>query len=41
MPIPRSSKECPICGYEFPRISRPIQWVAILLLALSVFYLIF
>jgi hypothetical protein len=31
MEIDASSKECPICGYEFPSYSRAFRWVAFLL----------
>lgn len=31
---------CPICGYEFPTTSGSLRWVAILLLAAILFYLL-
>lgn len=30
--------ECPICGYEFPKQSMGIKWVAIILLIIIGFY---
>ncbi|ELR68553.1 hypothetical protein C900_00294 [Fulvivirga imtechensis AK7] len=40
MEIDAKSKECPICGYEFPGFSRGIQWVAILLIILILLFFI-
>jgi hypothetical protein len=31
MEIDANAKECPICGYEFPRYSAPTKMVALLL----------
>jgi hypothetical protein len=33
------NRNCHICGYEFPRVNKSLQWVA-LLLALFFIYLI-
>ncbi|MFM7823993.1 MAG: hypothetical protein ACKPB3_09500, partial [Bacteroidota bacterium] len=30
--------ECPICGFEFPKQSKGVKWVAIFLLILFAFY---
>jgi hypothetical protein len=40
MEIDATNKTCPICGYEFPRVSTNLKVVA-LLLALLFLYLIF
>ena len=34
MEIDPSAKVCPICGYEFPRQSPVIQWIALILVVL-------
>ncbi|HCX22285.1 MAG TPA: hypothetical protein DHN29_10240 [Cytophagales bacterium] len=41
MEVDAKSKECPICGYEFAEYSTGYKWVAILLILLFIFYLIF
>jgi len=38
MMINEGQDECPICGYEFPKQSKGIKWVAIFLLILISFY---
>lgn len=35
------SRECPVCGYEFPSPARGLKWVALLLAAMALFYLLF
>lgn len=32
---------CPICSYEFPRRSKPLQWVAILLIIVFLLLILF
>ncbi|MCR9250985.1 MAG: hypothetical protein NXI20_11190 [bacterium] len=41
MEIDRDEKVCPICSYEFPQTSKPIQWVAILLVLVLLYFLFF
>jgi len=41
MEVDAKSKECPICGYEFSDHSMGVKWVAILLILLFLFFLIF
>jgi len=41
MDIDSKEKICPICGYEFPRVNKLYQWVAILLIILFILYFIF
>ncbi len=41
MEVAAKSKECPVCGYEFADFGWGYQWVAILLILLFLFYLIF
>ncbi|MFY0688153.1 MAG: hypothetical protein JXQ90_13360 [Cyclobacteriaceae bacterium] len=41
MNIDASEKVCPICQYEFTQTSMGVKWVAILLVLLFLFYLIF
>ncbi|WP_421872515.1 zinc ribbon domain-containing protein [Marinoscillum sp.] len=41
MEVDAKSKVCPICGYEFTDFSPGYKWVAILLILLFLFYLIF
>ncbi len=41
MEIDAKSKTCPICGYEFPRQSPWIQLVAVLLVLLFLYLIIF
>ena len=41
MEIEAKSKECPICGYEFPATSKGVQLVAVLLILLLLYFLIF
>lgn len=38
MMIDEGLDECPICGYEFPKQSKGIKWIAIFLLILISFY---
>jgi RNA polymerase subunit RPABC4/transcription elongation factor Spt4 len=40
MMIDEKAQECPICGYEFPKQSSGLKWVAYFLLALILFYFI-
>jgi RNA polymerase subunit RPABC4/transcription elongation factor Spt4 len=41
MHVDESAPACPICGYEFPRQARWVQWVAVLLvLAMLLVYLL-
>ena len=40
MEINDHSKVCPICGYEFASFSSPVKWVAILLLAVTLMFLL-
>jgi uncharacterized protein (UPF0212 family) len=37
MDIDAGSKECPICGYEFPSYSPAFKWAALLLALLFLF----
>jgi uncharacterized protein (UPF0212 family) len=41
MEIDAQSRQCPICGYEFPRQNPVIVWVAILLVILFLLYRFF
>ena len=41
MEIDSKSENCPICGYEFPKQSRWIQIVAVLLVLLFLYMIIF
>jgi len=41
MEIDKKSDLCPICGYEFPRQNRIVQWVALLLALLTLYFLVF
>jgi RNA polymerase subunit RPABC4/transcription elongation factor Spt4 len=41
MEIDAKSEKCPICAYEFPRQSRWTQWVAVLLVLLFLYLMIF
>lgn len=41
MDVDAGSKLCPICGYEFAEFNQGYKWVAILLILLFLFYLIF
>ncbi len=41
MMIPSSSNTCPICNYEFPKQSRWIQIVAVLLVLFFLYLVIF
>jgi RNA polymerase subunit RPABC4/transcription elongation factor Spt4 len=40
MEIDASSKQCPICNYEFPSTHAGLKWVALLLALMFIFYLI-
>lgn len=41
MEIDANAKVCPICQYEFAEYSSGMKWVAILLIALILGYLLF
>ena len=41
MEIDKKSIECPICGYEFPQQNKTFQWIALLLVALLLLFLLF
>ena len=41
MEIDEKEKVCPICGYEFAGYSTTTRWVAIALVAMVVFYLLY
>jgi RNA polymerase subunit RPABC4/transcription elongation factor Spt4 len=41
MRIPEASKTCPICGYEFPQTKWWVAVVALFLILLFLFLLIF
>lgn len=41
MEIDADARECPICGYEFPRSNRAYAWIAFLLVILILLFLIF
>jgi hypothetical protein len=41
MEIDADARECPICGYEFPRPKTAYVWIAILLVFLILLFLIF
>lgn len=41
MNIDAKSENCPVCGYEFPRQSRWIQVVAVVLVLLFLYLMIF
>lgn len=41
MDIDAKAKVCPICQYEFAEISVGYKWIAILLIILMLFYLLF
>ncbi|TDB68090.1 zinc ribbon domain-containing protein [Arundinibacter roseus] len=41
MNIDAASKTCPICQYEFPVQSKWLQWTAILLAALFLYFMLF
>ena len=40
MEIDASSKRCPICEYEFPSSNKGLAWVALLLAAFFLLYVI-
>lgn len=41
MEVDAKARVCPICGYEFTDFSKPIKWVAILLIIIFILYIIF
>ncbi|MFY0600218.1 MAG: hypothetical protein JXR03_11145 [Cyclobacteriaceae bacterium] len=41
MQIDSSSKECPVCGYEFPKQSFVLQAVAVILILVFLYFMIF
>ncbi|MFK7951522.1 MAG: hypothetical protein AB8B73_01650 [Ekhidna sp.] len=41
MDVDAKSKECPICSYEFAEIKASYKWVAILLIIIMLWYIIF
>lgn len=41
MEIDADRKVCPVCGYEFPKQSKSIQWIVFLLILLFLLYIIF
>jgi RNA polymerase subunit RPABC4/transcription elongation factor Spt4 len=41
MEIDADSRICPICGYEFPGTKMGYKWIAILLVILILFFMIF
>ncbi len=40
MEIDAESDVCPICGYDLPRRRTSVQWVALLMILLAIFYLV-
>ncbi|SKC82318.1 zinc ribbon domain-containing protein [Ohtaekwangia koreensis] len=41
MQVSSRSKICPICQYEFTRSSKALQWVALLLVLLFIYLILF
>jgi hypothetical protein len=41
MEISGDSRQCPVCGYEFPGNNSGLKWVAILLAVLFLIYMLF
>lgn len=41
MDVDTRSSVCPVCGYEFPRQSGTLKWVAIAIVILFLLYMVF
>lgn len=41
MEVDAKSQECPICNYEFAEIKAGYKWVAIFLIVIMLWYLVF
>ena len=41
MEIDADARECPVCGYEFPRTNPVYIWIALLLVILILLFVIF
>ncbi|MEP4532779.1 MAG: hypothetical protein ABJ004_06820 [Cyclobacteriaceae bacterium] len=41
MEVDQSEKQCPICGYEFPKQSMWVQALAVLLILVFLYFMLF